>query len=63
MVHCPTLNFFYYDTLPEKEKDRLQHLEPFDEFEVMIKLFGCNILTLLQWQLQAFLDSIAAGLT
>ncbi|XP_020616416.1 tRNA wybutosine-synthesizing protein 4-like [Orbicella faveolata] len=33
LVHCPTLNFFYYDTLPEKEKARLQDLEPFDEFE------------------------------
>ena len=45
MVHCPTLNFFYYDTLPEKEKARLQDLEPFDEFEVMIKMHRCNILT------------------
>lgn len=45
LVHCPTLNFFYYDTLPEKEKARLQDLEPFDEFEVMIKMFRYNILT------------------
>ncbi|KAL9968447.1 hypothetical protein ACROYT_G026824 [Oculina patagonica] len=33
LVHCPTLNFFYYDTLPKEEKVRLEDLEPFDEFE------------------------------
>ena len=43
MVHCPTLNFFYYDTLSEKEKARLKDLEPFDEFEVMIKMHRYNV--------------------
>ncbi|PFX33195.1 tRNA wybutosine-synthesizing protein 4 [Stylophora pistillata] len=33
LVRCPTLNFFYYDTLSEEEKSRLENVEPFDEFE------------------------------
>lgn len=33
LVRCPTLNFFYYDTLPEEEKRRVENVEPFDEFE------------------------------
>jgi len=63
LVHCPTLNFFYYDTLPEKEKVRLQDLEPFDEFEVMIKMLRCIILTFSSVNCWLFADLLAAGST
>lgn len=40
-MQCPTLNFFYYDTLSAEEKSRLENVEPFDEFEVKISE-GCS---------------------
>ncbi|KAJ7391936.1 Leucine carboxyl methyltransferase 2 [Desmophyllum pertusum] len=33
LVQCPTLNFFYYNTLPAEERARVEDVEPFDEFE------------------------------
>ena len=41
MVECPTLNYIYYDILPEEEKARVEEVEPFDEFEV----FLCELLS------------------
>lgn len=31
--HCLDMNQFYFDLLPEDERERIENLEPFDEFE------------------------------
>ena len=41
VVECPTLNYIYYDTLPAEEKARVEEVEPFDEFEVIL----CELLS------------------
>ena len=37
-VLCRDMNQFYFDVLQPEEKSRIEHLEPFDEFEVKLRL-------------------------
>lgn len=33
------MNYFYFKILDDYERDRVRHLEQFDEFEVMLRSF------------------------